>query len=169
MVTFEGVKEFKQNFIFGFLSVDDVGAHFGVVLLADVIDLEKTRAINVHDLEGFQADALSEIVHFPANSSQEFIIADLSISCSVEDFKQSFRVLGFNANTEVVHSLFEFFHIQKSTSIVVRDFELSADSLNTTGTTGSKFCTESFNELGIRVVHWWKTTSLITLTVLRRI
>ena len=78
VVLLEGIDELVQDFILGLLARLNVRVHLSVVLLADVVNLDDTTAVLVHDLEGFLSKALSEVVHDTTDTTEEFVVVDFA-------------------------------------------------------------------------------------------
>jgi hypothetical protein len=74
----EGVKEGLENFVLSLLATLDIWVHLCVVALSDVIDIELSTSIFVHDLKCFLGKGSSLWIHLTSNCSQELVIVDMS-------------------------------------------------------------------------------------------
>ena len=78
VVLFEGIQEFKEDIIFSLFAGLNVWVEFGIVSLLDVIKIEDSTLILVHDGESLLAKVNSELVHFTSDTSQEFFVVNSS-------------------------------------------------------------------------------------------
>jgi len=153
VVQLEGVQEFEEDLVLGFLSRLDVGVQLSVVFLLDVFQVDGAGIIGIHDGKGLHCKILSELVHLSTDAAEEFFVIDVAVSAAIEYHEQAVGVLLVEADAEVVNGLLELFDVKVLTVIIVSDFKLTAESLDTAGTTGSELLAHDFAELLVRVVH----------------
>jgi hypothetical protein len=69
VVDFEGVEELEENVIFSLFTTNDIGVLVGEVDSSDVIEVNSSRLILVHNVEGLHGNGGTELVHLTDNSS----------------------------------------------------------------------------------------------------
>jgi len=153
VVLLEGVQELEEDLILGLLSGLDIGVHLAVVLLLDVIQFEDTRLIAVHNGEGLHGEIFPELVHLATHATEELLIVDGATVIAIENLEEAVGVLLAEADTEVVDGLKELRGTEVLAVVIVSDFELTAESLDTAGSTCGQLGAHNFAELGLGVVH----------------
>jgi len=138
----EGVQEFSENLVFSLLTGLYIWVLFGVVSLSDIVDVELTRLVRVHNFVCLHGDSLSEGVHLSTDNSQELIIGNLTTSISIEDGEALGNLGITHTDSEIMHGLLEFFLIELSTSVIVSDLEFLSNTADTSSTTFGDFCSE---------------------------
>ena len=137
-VVLEGVEELSENLILGLLALLDIRVLLGIVSLSDVINVELTRLVNVHDVVDLLADVLSEGVHLTTDGSEELVIRDLTRAISVEDVVDLAALSIVHTDSEVMHGFDELSLVESLGSVIIGNLELSADRGNTSGSSLGK-------------------------------
>ena len=109
---FKGVQEFKEDIVLSLLASLNIRVLLGVVGLLDVVKVENSASVFVHDAKGFLANVFSEFVHFTSDTSEEFFVVNSARSVSVEDSEESLAVRLLETNSEVSDGLLEFVHVK---------------------------------------------------------
>jgi hypothetical protein len=87
------------------------------------------------------------LVHLSAHAAEEFFVIDVAVSAAIEDHEQAVGVLFVEADAEVVNGLLELFDVKVLTVIVVSNSELTAESLDTAGSTSGELLAHDLTEL----------------------
>jgi hypothetical protein len=141
----KGIEEFHQDIILGLFAGFYVGVEFGIVGLPNVVDVEDTTSVLIHNVECFLGEANSERIHLTADTAKEFFVVNAAATIAIEDLEEALGILLRDLNSEVSHGLLEFIKIEISRTIIVSNFELLAKSHNSTCTSGSELCSEVFH------------------------
>ena len=120
---------------------------FSVVLLLDVGEIDGARLVGIHDGEGLHGEILPELVHLTAHTAEEFFVIDIAVSAAIEEYEQACGVLFAEADAEVVNGLLELIHVQVLTVVIVSNSELTAESLDTAGSTSGELLAHDLTEL----------------------
>jgi hypothetical protein len=147
VVVLEGVEELSKNLVLSLLTGLNLRVLLGIIRLADIIDIELARSVNVHNLVDLHDDVLTEGVHLTADGTKELIVGDGTGAISIEKVVDLSTLLISHANTEVMHSLDEFGLIKGAGSVVIGNLEFPTDGGNTTSTSLGKSASEVVNEL----------------------
>lgn len=78
MVHFKGVEELSKDLLFGSPSSDHIWVLLRVVGSEDVVELDHTISVLIHDAERSFAEVPSEVVHLTNDTSEELVVADFS-------------------------------------------------------------------------------------------
>lgn len=149
MVLFESVEELIKDLVFSLLARDYIRVLVGSVDSADVVNVDDSRLVLVHDGKGFHGDVAAELVHFPHNTSQEFIVGHVTGSINVVDREEAESLLFAEADTEVVDAFNEFLVAESHAVVVISNSERSRETLNTAGSSGSKGLGHFLSDLSI--------------------
>jgi len=131
-VEVKGVKEFKQDFIFGLLTVYDVGVFLGAVNSTEVVNSNGSGFVLVHNLEGLHADVFAEIVHLSNDRVKIFVEVNRATSVFINEIEETFSVLLVETDCEVMDALDELGFLELSVAVVIGNPEGATESRNTT-------------------------------------
>jgi len=133
----KSVQEFHQDFVFSFLTSFNIWVHLGIVCLFDVVNVEDTTLVFVHNGEGLFAEVNSELIHFSSNSSQEFFVVNGARSISIKDVEEATSIFVFKTNSEVSTGFLEFICVQILRVVIISNLELFSKTNKSSGSSAS--------------------------------
>ena len=143
----EGVEELHQDIILSLLASLNIGVLLSVVGLSDVVNAEYTATILVHDLESTLCDIGTELVHLSSDTAEELLVVNAAAAITIKNLEEALSILFVEIDPEVTDCLLEFVEIKVSGVVIISNFELLAETNDTTSTTCSKLCSELLNNL----------------------
>jgi hypothetical protein len=107
------------------------------------------RFVGIHDVEAFLADIDSLLVHLTNDSSQEFVVRNLTGAISIKDTPCYFDLLLVEVHSEVVHGLLELFLVKGLTVVIVGNLEFPTKGGDSSGTTSCYFLLDVLKDLAL--------------------
>jgi len=135
----------------------------GVVHSTDVVDLKKSTAVLVHDLECLQRDGFTEGVHLSNDIQQELVKVDASTLIIIEDDKETLGIRLVESDSEVMDALHELRSAKVTGSVIISNSEGAPEGSDTTGSSLGKsglhlelelLVREAILTSGVDVSHW---------------
>ena len=141
-VVFEVIKELSEDLIFSFLASLNIRVESSGVDASKVFDIDDSGVVLVEFLEGLLDEALSVVIHVTDDTLDEFVVVDGARTVNIEDSKE-FLDIGVNeAESVVIEQFRKLIEVNGVGVVIIADFEASADTHDTSGTSGGELLTE---------------------------
>jgi hypothetical protein len=148
-VILESVEERGEDFVLGLLTGLHIGMLLGVVVLADIVDVNLAGLVGIEDVEGLLCGGDTSGVHLTNDTSEELVVGELTRAITIEDGPGGLNLLLVETHAEVVHGLVELSGVKSMGAVVVSDLELSAEGRDTTGASSLDLGLDMLNDGGL--------------------
>lgn len=139
-VVVKSVEEVEKDLILGLFTFLNLGMELGVVGASNVININHSVSILVHNGEGSHGEVLSVFVHFSDDGVKVLFIANRAILILIHGCEKGICITLVKVDPKISDDIDEFFLVEMARPILVSDSEGATDVVNTTSTSGSESC-----------------------------
>lgn len=143
-VVVKSVEEVEKDLVLGLFTFHNLGMELGVVGVSDVMDINHSVSILVHNGEGSHGEVLTVFVHFSDDGVEVLIVTNRAILILIYGLEEGVGITLVEVDLKISNDIDEFLPVEMARPVLVSNSEGAADVVNATSTSGSESCSHMF-------------------------
>lgn len=146
-VAVKSVEEVEEDLILRLITLLNLGMFLGVVGVSDVIDIDHTVSVLVHNGEGFHGEVLTVFVHLSDDGVEVLFVINRAILILIHGREEGVSIDLVEVDLKISNDIDEFSLVDSAGPILVSNSERATDVVNATSTSGSESSSHVLEEL----------------------